>query len=615
MNIKINVRIRVFKKSITFCFLLIRPWTFAESTQNISLLIHQKMKLTISSTCMFHTLAPVIISDELKEIIYKTLLINETMSMIFIDKNFKASDYQKLSFPKWPTYVLSSNQLQTILREMKSSSWWNIDSRFLIVETSNESCNNAWNILQVMWKNNLLSSVFICQYSDNSVALYTYNPYVNYAPYPWQKVKNPVNDLDSQWTLYKQLDFQDGSHCDNLFFDKTKYLNGHIVIADAIVRTGVSSESGKAYNISSLSDKLLSLNAKVFFEIFQSLNVTPIIYYTNLADLAKWGNQASDIFYKNLEAKTHDIYLGIAIFTKINYALPFLYPRHVENMLIVTHPQKVVSFFHGAGSICSSEVIVLTVLIFLITLIVLMISKKLDFVSGLLEILRLLLSTSMESQFYRYSLKIYFAFVLFFVMVINNEYQGRMSAYSTKIQHDVVNSMTDIKNLKYSIYMATYVREIVGVDDWTDEQKKYVHYTNDDCYKFVVDDDKFRTACVGYAQRNLASAMKHDLHVVLDNNQKFASCRVRRDWPLKTKSDKILSKLTDSGLLKYWDDVQVTNPIQRHKIKEIEMWDSYREIGPSDLYYIFMLWTVCLLTSVITFIVEITFHRLNGCMT
>ncbi|XP_057329230.1 uncharacterized protein LOC130670072 [Microplitis mediator] len=612
MIIQMNNIIRVSKKLTTFCFLLIISWAYAESSQNRSLLIHQKMELTLSDACFFDNLAPVIVFDELKEIIYETLLINETMSMVFIDKNFKASDYQKLSFSKWPTYVLSSNQLQTILREMKSSSWWNIDSRFLIVETSNESCNNAWNTLQLMWKNNLLSSVFICQYSDNSVALYTYNPYVNYAPYSWQKVKNPVNEQDSQWTLYKRLNSQDGPDCDNLFFDKTKYLNGHNVIGDGLVRSGVSSESGKAYNISSLSDKLLYYNSKVFLEIFRSLNVTPTIYYTSLIDLVKTGNRTSDILYKNLVDNTHDIFLTIVVFTNANSNLNFLYPRHVENLLIVTRPQRVLSFFEEAGSICSTEVIVLTVLIFLITLIVLMICKRLDFVSGLLEILRLLLSISMESQFYRYSLKIYFTFVLFFVMVINNEYQGRMSAYSTKIQHDVVNSITDLQNLKYSIYMATYLREIVGVDDWTDEQKKYVHYSNDDCYKFVIDDDEFRTACVGYVGRNLAAAIKHDLHVVLDNNQKFASCRVRRDWPLKTKIDKILTKLTDSGLLKYWKDIQITNPIQRHKIKEIEMWDSYREIVPSDLYYIFLLWAVCLLTSAIIFIFEIFSDRLSS---
>ncbi|KAH0557412.1 hypothetical protein KQX54_005617 [Cotesia glomerata] len=148
----------------------------------------------------------VLVSNDIINVIGESLWTKEMIPIISIAENFEISNESVIFLPKLPTYILSTNELQTILQKIKSSPWWNIKSYFFIVEISQEcNDNDAWNILQDIWKINLLSSLFICRDTDNTVTLYTYNPYAQYAPHPWQHVNSIFKKQGQQWTLFKKL--------------------------------------------------------------------------------------------------------------------------------------------------------------------------------------------------------------------------------------------------------------------------------------------------------------------------------------------------------------------------------------------------------------------------
>ncbi|CAG5079180.1 Protein of unknown function [Cotesia congregata] len=151
-------------------------------------------------SCISEKLNPVVGSNDIINVIGESLWTKEMIPTISIAENFGISND-------------------------------NIKSYFFIVEVSQEcNDNDAWNILQDMWKMNLLSSLFICRDTDKTVTLYTYNPYAQYAPHPWQHVNSIFKKQGQQWTLFKKL-YSSGRHgCNKLFFDKTKLLNGSEVV-------------------------------------------------------------------------------------------------------------------------------------------------------------------------------------------------------------------------------------------------------------------------------------------------------------------------------------------------------------------------------------------------
>ncbi|CAG5095848.1 Protein of unknown function [Cotesia congregata] len=585
-------------------------WTQSKSFQIMSSMIDQKLESILLEPCIFKKLNPIIVSNDIRDIINASW-IKEGVPKILIGPSVRIDNSSTMFLPTLPTYLLSTNKLQEVLRKVKSSSWWNIDSRFLIVDIF-KICNDAWNIFQTMWKMNLLSSLLICQDKDDLIAIYTYNPYANYAPYPWQHVNTTFNERHQQWTLFKRHDSKGQYGCSNLFFDKTKHLNGSEVIAEAIIRLKVTTDFEKAYNISSIEKKMPFLTWKCFYEIFSVLNVTPIIHYFDLSNPHKIGNQTTDGFFNNLADSTCDITLNFLSLVKNFNSYSFIYPRHTGTYSILTRRNKVVSYLDEIGSVFSINVLILTALIFILTFIVLLVCKKLSFGSALLEILRLTMTTSTVVKFYRLPLRIFIVSILLFVIIMNANYQGHMSAYSTKLYREKINSIADLKKFKYSIFMTRYIGQVIGVDEWTETEKKYVHYTKNVCHDEIINSYNFYAACISTATISVPVAIKHNLHASILRTPRFVSPFIRKDWPLETRVDVIMSRLTEAGFLYYWESTEISEPMKKLRLKEVRIFDTYREIIMSDVEYIFVFLATSLAISFIVFLVEICYEHCNN---
>lgn len=392
-----------------------------------------------------------------------------------------------------------------------------------------------------------------------------------------------------------------------MFFDKTKLLNGSDVIAvSPHLLHPIKVEI--VYDIDSIRNLLPYSVTKTFKEIFSILNVRPIIHYTDPEKEKELKVQTREQIFNDLVNGRYDITLKFPTITDDTF--DFLYPRLPDTFLIVTHHNKVPSSFDKMESVFSIEVIILTGIVFAITWIVLTLCKRPSIGSGLLEILRLILSTSVLLKIYRSSLKIFVVSIFVFVMFMNSIYQGYRSAYSTKLYREEINSITDLQNSKYTIYIKPYLIKIFGVDLWTDNQKKYVQLVNFDSCKSVINGNDSRTACLTHIG-SLPKTLDHNLHVCLHSNQQFRSPGIRNDWPLKSRVDHIMSRLSEGGFLELWENLKGSELQRKMEFKESKIFDQYRPIVLTDLYSSFLLFFIFLAISFLIFIVEVSVPRVT----
>lgn len=98
------------------------------------------------------------------------------------------------------------DELQLIFGLLQKSNYWNNQATYFIMSTSKKNCRKAAAFLNVAWKINILSAIFLCT-KNKDVTLYTYNPFTKRAPIPWREAeyqKPSDTAYNERWTLYKQ---------------------------------------------------------------------------------------------------------------------------------------------------------------------------------------------------------------------------------------------------------------------------------------------------------------------------------------------------------------------------------------------------------------------------
>lgn len=339
------------------------------------------------------------------------------------------------------------------------------------------------------------------------------------------------------------------------------------------------------------------------------MNLTPVIYYIELNNPHKIANQTTEQFFYNLANSSFDITLNFLSLLKNFNSYGFIYPRHTGTYAILTRRSKVVAHLDKIGSVFSINVVILTILIFILTFIALLVYKKLSFGLALLEIVRLILTISTVVKFYRLPLRIFIVSILLFVIIMNANYQGHMSAYSTKLYREKINSIADLKKYEYSIFMAPYIGKVIGADEWTEKEQKFIHYVENDCRDVIINSYNFYTACITTATIGVPVAIKYNFHASILRSPRFVCPFVRKDWPLTTRVDVVMSRLTEAGFLYYWENKKIGEPIKILSLKEIQVFDTYRKVIMSDLEYIFLFLAIALAISFIVFLVEICYKR------
>ncbi|XP_057324436.1 uncharacterized protein LOC130667058 [Microplitis mediator] len=554
--------------------------------------------------CLIERLNPLMISINLADIVYGNFRKSGPPPTIIIDQKFQTKDIN-LFPPAYPTYLLSaqsSKNLKSILLKLKLSSWWSTESIFIAVDDiSEKSCEKAPKYLQTMWKLNLVTSFFICNENHSDMMLFMFNPFADRAPNGWTKMKDLEIKKNNSWTIYKQKYSPGKNLCSSLFFDKAKFLDGYKINAVANANPQKKWTPGKAYNLTTMQDKLSSFTNKFFSTIFPLMNVTPSIDF----DLP--GNQINDTshgFILKLVNGTHDIALNgrdLREYVNVSYT----YPLDEIEIVILTQHRKFLTPFEKICKFYSTGVILLSILVFLMTSLFLTFYFKQPFMYASLEVLRLALSAGILTPLRTSRIRIYFFTVFLLVLIINATFQGHLSAFLTKPERPTVDSFDDLVKFEYSIYLPPSSE--VLFQQFPESYRKYINRSEWDCHQHVFNDPN--SGCVGAASRLVDLAVSNDsLHVSPYVFHLPNTILVRQDWPLKKKFDAINLRLFESGFLQLWNDQESRDPIKKLHFKEALLTKArYRPIEVDDLSFIYIIFIIGLILAIIAFIFELYF--------
>lgn len=157
--------------------------------------------------CFLKRSNPLVLTENLIDIIDQNSRESMQYPISVINNEFQAKNIQIFN-PAKPTYFLatdSDDKLNKILKEFESMMTWSIQSLFFIVDITNDNfCKNALQVLQILWKRELLSSFYVCNEPLNDrIVIFTLNPYGPHAVQPWIKVKTD-DQSDTRQTLFYQ---------------------------------------------------------------------------------------------------------------------------------------------------------------------------------------------------------------------------------------------------------------------------------------------------------------------------------------------------------------------------------------------------------------------------
>ena len=98
--------------------------------------------------------------------------------------------------------VVSSNlTLVNILKNLRTSIWWNSKAYFLLVNKDPKNgCRSAREFLKLIWEFKILSALYFCKNINGPVIVYSFNPFAQIGTDFWNVVKDDNNE-STRWTL------------------------------------------------------------------------------------------------------------------------------------------------------------------------------------------------------------------------------------------------------------------------------------------------------------------------------------------------------------------------------------------------------------------------------
>ncbi|CAG5084217.1 Protein of unknown function [Cotesia congregata] len=280
----------------------------------------------------------------------------------------------------YPTYVLSFESigyLKAVINHFRRSTAWSIKSPFLIVERKS-SCLNAREVLQFMWKQDLLAVFYLCSDQDTTI-VFTLNLFAAYAPAPWFSF-DKFSDNGKILTLYSMKYTKDSTICRNIAFDKSKKLNGH--------------EPRTTHGFFPSSVQTASFKNGYFRQLAE----TPI-------DVLDKSFQLADTNYKYMDILTRYDVITYSILTK-------------KSNYLTTISQVA----------CNYQFLFLTIIMLMLIGMIIIINNKFDISSGILDVMSLTAGMGVITPLDRLSMRIIYIAGFLFVFTVMPEFQGQVSA-------------------------------------------------------------------------------------------------------------------------------------------------------------------------------------------
>ena len=459
---------------------------------------------------------------------------------------------------------------------------------FLIVdELSNhgQGCSNAYEILSTAWKMNLLRAKLICHDEYKRPLIYSYNPFTNQAPIPWQVEKTYRRKKKHPWTLLVR-GYQDSQEiCKDLDFDQTKNLGGY-EIQVSIRPTDIEKNSSKT-NLECVT----GFTGKIARYTFRALNSTSKIFTSESSD---------KVFGMTFSGYT-DILLS-AWYQQNDFNSPMTYPHLRSGLTSITQHRGNFSQIEKLLRVIDRTSRYAVIVVCFVTFLFFKFFLRQSVTSAILTIVRLICNSSVPIVPNNVAARIYLSGLFIFIVTIQAIYQGQLASLLTKpVALQNVETFQDLENFKYTIYtykgFTLYFKKlnfsgpIVPIEDL-------------DCVTSVLKDNA--AACVNDKRFLISGANKYHLHMSNTIIPMFIAYLIREDWPLETRFNTLISRLVETNIIEYvfMKDVEAILRKQKFYEKEREN-QSFTVIELEELAFAFSLLGIGLASATVVFFVEV----------
>ena len=478
--------------------------------------------------------------------------------------------------------------LKQTLQNFKNSPWWSHVASFLIIDEfspHDQDCSNSFKILSTAWRMNLLHAKLICHHKSKGLLIYSYNPYTNQAPLPWQLVKMYRIKINHPWTLLVRSYKNYQEICKDLDFDKTKDLGGYeIRLSSFSVKYDKNWSNTDLNSISSRNGILLNY-------IFRALNSTVKIFVESPKSIfnlttSGFADMSLDAWYQQNNFNTSMTYpcvnSGLASITQ--------YRGHLSQIGKLLHVLDIPSRYSVA------TVIFVTFIFFKFFL-------RQSVTSAILNVVRLICNTAVPNLPNNVAMRIFLSGLFILSVTLQGIYQGQLASLLTKqINLPNVETFEDLGNLKYTIYTH---EDFIPLLKFSNVSGRIVSVEHLFCEKYVLEETD--AACVTERTLLVNIAKKYDLHISADYLTKmFLVYLMREDWPVEEKLNTVISRLVEADIFHRVWLKEIDSTMRKIEYDEREKdKQKFEVMRPKDLAFAFAILGIGLACSTVIFIVEI----------
>lgn len=253
------------------------------------------------------------------------------------------------------------------------------------------------------------------------------------------------------------------------------------------------------------------------------------------------------------------------------------------------------------------RVIACILLVSIVTVTVLAVLAGLGFSSACLEVVRIIVNSSVLRFPRRTPLRIYLITVIILFLITGSTFQSSLSSILTSsASRPNIDSNTALKRAGYPIY--TFAGYKNAIQD--PMLRSRVRETDSrDCSRYVIEYPN--TVCVADRSRLMRIAFKNELHISEHRiTNLYMGYVTRPNFPLVNRIGRMLMSMSQSGLINHWQTQTVAVYKNRWAMKAYEMKTKrYRTMNTADLLFAFYILLLGLGVSVVTFLAELSVAR------
>ena len=489
----------------------------------------------------------------------------------------------------------STTSLKKTLEVVKNTAWWNHMASFLIIDSptalKDNGCFESSEILSTAWKMDILRATFICQHESKGPLIYSYNPYTNQAPLPWQVEKTYRITNKHPWTLLVRPYQESEEICKDLDFDKTKDLGGY-EIQGSFYSSDIADGHSSEINLESV----MAFSGTYARYLFHALNSTVklFVYETSIeiSDMIRLGA---------------DIHLSVW-YQQNDFNCSMTYPYGVSGMVAVTQYRGQLSQIEKLLRVIDYASKLAVVTVGFVTFIFFKFFFRQSVTSAFMNIVRLICNAALPNLPSDVTTRIYLTGLFIFMVTLQAIYQGQLASLLTKqVALPNVDMPEDLANYKYTIYgHKTLIRYFKNYD------KPIVSVEHFNCEEYAFRDAD--AVCVKDRVYAVDISAKLNLHVSKYIWIKmFIAYLIRDDWPLEERLNTLISRLYEAYILDYLREEGPGSTESKLKYYEKERSSQkFQVIELQELAFAFAILGIGLAFSTVVFIVEVIMEYGDG---